>query len=125
VCCAHAWACARHAWQLAASACGAPACLPTPSGTVLAGSCFCAEGHPAASGHACAAARSSGLRAEPQAAAVLEVSDAHMQVSLPVVEVDGCPLGLGVMGPRGSDEDLLKLSAALMALLRPSRPEKS
>jgi len=51
--------------------------------------------------------------------------DVHMQVSLPVAEVDGCPLGLGVMGPRGSDEDLLQLSAELMALLRPPRPEKS
>ena len=56
---------------------------------------------------------------------LLETGDTHMQVSLPVAEVDGCPLGLGVMGPRGSDEDLLRLSAELMALLRPARPEKS
>ena len=41
------------------------------------------------------------------------------QVSLPVAEVDGCPLGLGIIGPRGSDEDLLQLSASLMKLMRP------
>jgi len=38
-------------------------------------------------------------------------------VSLPVAEVDGCPLGLGVIGPCGSDEDLLKLGELLMELL--------
>ena len=42
------------------------------------------------------------------------------QVSLPVAEVDGCPLGLGIIGPRGSDEDLLQLSASLMKLMRPT-----
>ncbi|KAK9826102.1 hypothetical protein WJX81_003594 [Elliptochloris bilobata] len=40
------------------------------------------------------------------------------QVSLPVAKVDSCPLGLGLMGPRGSDEDLLRLAADLMELLR-------
>ncbi len=38
-------------------------------------------------------------------------------MSLPVAEVDGCPLGLGVIGPRGSDEDLLRLGELLMELL--------
>jgi Asp-tRNA(Asn)/Glu-tRNA(Gln) amidotransferase A subunit family amidase len=42
---------------------------------------------------------------------------ARAQVSLPVAEVDGCPLGLGVIGPRGSDEDLLRLGELLMELL--------
>ncbi|KAK9826142.1 hypothetical protein WJX81_008525 [Elliptochloris bilobata] len=40
------------------------------------------------------------------------------QVSLPIATVDGCPLGLGVMGPRGSDEDLLELAAHILALLQ-------
>ena len=44
----------------------------------------------------------------------------RLQVSLPVAMVDGCPLGLSVIGPRGSDEDLLRLCARLMALLKQS-----
>ena len=42
----------------------------------------------------------------------------RMQVSLPIAMVDGCPLGLGLMGPRGSDEDLLRLAGDILALLR-------
>ncbi|KAA6420332.1 MAG: glutamyl-tRNA(Gln) amidotransferase subunit A [Trebouxia sp. A1-2] len=38
------------------------------------------------------------------------------QVSLPVVKVEGCPVGLSLMGPRGSDEKLLQLTEKLMAL---------
>ena len=45
---------------------------------------------------------------------------ARLQVSLPVATVDGCPLGLSVIGPRGSDEDLLRLCARIMAALKPS-----
>ena len=39
-------------------------------------------------------------------------------MSLPIAMVDGCPLGLGLMGPRGSDEDLLQLADDILALLR-------
>lgn len=42
----------------------------------------------------------------------------RLQVSLPIATVDGCPLGLGLMGPRGSDEDLLQLAGDILALLR-------
>ena len=41
-----------------------------------------------------------------------------LQVSLPIATVDGCPLGLGLMGPRGSDEDLLQLAGDILALLK-------
>lgn len=47
-------------------------------------------------------------------------SDAHccsIQVSLPVARVDGCPVGLGLIGPRGSDEALLRLTEQLEPLL--------
>lgn len=39
-------------------------------------------------------------------------------MSLPVAMVGGCPVGLGIIGPRGSDEDLLKMSAQLMEILK-------
>ena len=39
-------------------------------------------------------------------------------MSLPIATVDGCPLGLGLMGPHGSDEDLLQLAGDISALLR-------
>ena len=35
------------------------------------------------------------------------------QVSLPLARVEGCPLGLGLIGPRGSDQRLLALAEAL------------
>jgi amidase len=35
------------------------------------------------------------------------------QVTLPAVRIDGCPLGLSVVGPRGTDRALLKLAEAL------------
>ncbi len=41
-----------------------------------------------------------------------------VQVSLPVAEVDGCPVGLGLIGPRGSDEELLRLAEQLLPLLK-------
>lgn len=41
---------------------------------------------------------------------------AFLQVSLPVVKVEGCPVGLSLMGPRGSDEKLLQLTEKLMTL---------
>ena len=37
------------------------------------------------------------------------------QVTLPVATLDGCPLGLSLVGPRGSDERLLALVTALAA----------
>jgi len=37
------------------------------------------------------------------------------QVTLPVATLDGCPLGLSLVGPRGSDERLLALATALEA----------
>lgn len=45
-------------------------------------------------------------------------SAAVLQISLPVGRVDGCPIGLSLIGPRGSDEALLKLAEQLMPLLR-------
>lgn len=44
---------------------------------------------------------------------------AWLQVTLPVVTVDGCPVGLSMVGPRGSDEQLLALTAKLMPMLAP------
>ena len=36
------------------------------------------------------------------------------QISLPLVEIDGLPLGLSLVGPRGSDMQLLKLARELL-----------
>lgn len=36
------------------------------------------------------------------------------QVSLPLAEIDGLPLGLSLVGPRGSDEQLLRMARTLM-----------
>ena len=41
----------------------------------------------------------------------------HVQVSLPVANVEGCPVGLGLIGPRGSDEALLELAKEVMQLV--------
>lgn len=40
-----------------------------------------------------------------------------VQVNLPVATVDGCPVGLGLIGPRRSDEDLLRLAEELEPIL--------
>lgn len=40
------------------------------------------------------------------------------QVSLPVLTVDGCPVGLSLIGPPGSDEALLELTEKLMHILK-------
>lgn len=45
-------------------------------------------------------------------------------MSLPIGEVDGCPLGLGIIGPRGSDEDLLQLAGSILELLGHPAAEK-
>lgn len=45
-----------------------------------------------------------------------------LQVSLPVLQVDGCPVGLGLVGPKGSDEDLLTLAQQLYPALLTSDP---
>ena len=37
-----------------------------------------------------------------------------LQVSLPLAQVEGCPMGLGIIGPRGSDEALLDLAVDVM-----------
>lgn len=42
-----------------------------------------------------------------------------LQVSVPIARVDGLPVGLGLIGPPGSDEALLELSEQLMAALAP------
>jgi amidase len=34
------------------------------------------------------------------------------QISLPLAAFDGCPLGLSILGPRGSDQGLLDWAAA-------------
>jgi amidase len=38
------------------------------------------------------------------------------QVTLPIATVEGAPVGLGLVGPRGSDEQLLQLTERLMAV---------
>ena len=43
----------------------------------------------------------------------------YVQVSLPVATVEGCPVGLGLIGPRGSDEELLRLTEQLLPILKP------
>lgn len=40
------------------------------------------------------------------------------QVSVPVAQVDGAPVGLGLIGPPGSDEALLDVAARLADVLR-------
>jgi len=37
------------------------------------------------------------------------------QVSLPMAKVDGCPLGLSLIGPRGRDRALLSLARSVMS----------
>eukprot|EP00887_Chlorella_sp_A99_P002188 scaffold21.g2188.t1 len=44
-------------------------------------------------------------------------TDGVLAVSLPVAQVDGCPVGLGLVGPPGSDEELLALAERLMVVL--------
>ncbi|KAG2439096.1 hypothetical protein HYH02_006620 [Chlamydomonas schloesseri] len=39
------------------------------------------------------------------------------QVNLPIASVDGLPVGLGLIGPPGSDESLLELTERLMGVL--------
>jgi len=39
------------------------------------------------------------------------------QVNIPIAKVDGCPVGLGLIGPRGSDEELLELTAKMSKML--------
>ena len=39
------------------------------------------------------------------------------QLSLPIARVGGCPIGLGLVGPAGSDAALLQLAERLMAAL--------
>ncbi|PNH09034.1 Amidase 1, partial [Tetrabaena socialis] len=41
------------------------------------------------------------------------------QVHLPLARVDGLPVGLGLIGPPGSDEALLELTEGLAGLLLP------
>ncbi|GIL82498.1 hypothetical protein Vretimale_11935 [Volvox reticuliferus] len=41
------------------------------------------------------------------------------QVNLPIARVDGLPVGLGLIGPPGSDEALLEITENLMAVLTP------
>ena len=39
------------------------------------------------------------------------------QVNFPLAEVDGAPVGLGIIGARGSDEALLALATKLAAFV--------
>jgi Asp-tRNA(Asn)/Glu-tRNA(Gln) amidotransferase A subunit family amidase len=43
-----------------------------------------------------------------------------VQVNVPIAQVDGAPVGLGLISARGSDEALLALAASLAALLAPT-----
>ncbi len=38
----------------------------------------------------------------------------HPQVHLPLVAVDGAPVGLSLLGPHGSDEQLMELAEVVM-----------
>ena len=44
------------------------------------------------------------------------------QVNLPIAAAEGCPVGLGLIGPPGSDEALLALTEELMGILLPVAP---
>lgn len=46
------------------------------------------------------------------------------QINLPIAAVDGAPVGLGLIGARGSDEKLLEL-AAVLARIVPSQPARN
>ena len=39
-------------------------------------------------------------------------------MNLPFGEVEGCPVGLSIIGPRGSDEALLELAEKLYPLVK-------
>jgi len=41
----------------------------------------------------------------------------YAQVSLPIAKVDGCPVGLSLIGPRNADEDLLAVAEELMRVM--------
>ena len=41
-----------------------------------------------------------------------------MQITLPVGKVEGCPIAIGIIGPRGSDEGLLEVAEKLYPLLQ-------
>lgn len=43
---------------------------------------------------------------------------AVLQVTLPIATVDGLPVGLSLIGPRNSDEQLLQLACRLAAALK-------
>lgn len=40
-----------------------------------------------------------------------------LQVTLPLVSLEGCPVGLSLIGPKGSDEQLLEVTEKLMGIL--------
>ena len=55
------------------------------------------------------------------ASAALHVNNDQLiclQVSLPIAEVNGCPVGFSLIGPKGSDERLLQLTETLMPVLK-------
>eukprot|EP00898_Chlorokybus_atmophyticus_P009229 jgi/Chlat1/936/Chrsp108S01368 len=41
------------------------------------------------------------------------------EVTLPIARVDGCPVGLSFIGPKGSDEELLSFAVEVMRILQP------
>ena len=43
------------------------------------------------------------------------------QVSIPVATVDGCPVGMGLIGPFGWDEELLALTVEVVTLVEASK----
>lgn len=43
--------------------------------------------------------------------------DHCVQVNVPVGKVDGAPIGLGLIGPPGSDEQLLEVAVRVAAVL--------
>jgi Asp-tRNA(Asn)/Glu-tRNA(Gln) amidotransferase A subunit family amidase len=46
-----------------------------------------------------------------------ELHSQHVQISIPCATVEGCPVGLGIVGPRGSDEALLEAAQLIFPML--------
>jgi len=44
-----------------------------------------------------------------------------MQVTIPCAKVEGCPVGLGIVGPRGSDEALLEAAHLIFSMLNEAK----
>ena len=41
-----------------------------------------------------------------------------LQITIPCVSVSGCPVGLGIIGPQGSDKALLEAAVKIVSFLQ-------